>query len=390
MNLEKRIKRHIIAQRQHCFAVTHPGLEHLCRDELRGLSDTVEVIETTKGGIHFTGKMADLQLANLHLRTAGRILLRLDRFSATNFRQLEKNTANLPWELYLPLGAVPICNATCRSSRLYHSKAVGQRVADGIYAHWRNLGTTPQDDSGQTLFVRIDDDQATLSLDSTGTNLYQRGLKTHHGAAPLRETLAAGILSLAGYDPRRPLMDPMCGTGTFTLEAALMVKGIPPGRHRTFAFMQWPCFKERQWGYFLRQADQGRIQHKTPLILASDIKSPAVRTLSDCIHRHGLDDAVSVRRIDLFNPPADHDLPAMPGLVVLNPPYGRRLKATLPVEKHYAAIGRLLRNRFAGWRVALMAPDPRLAGILPFATRRHTLPHGGLKLTLLTAEIPGD
>jgi putative N6-adenine-specific DNA methylase len=168
-----------------------------------------------------------------------------------------------------------------------------------------------------------------------------------------------------------------------------MAKGIPPGRHRDFAFMQWPCFKERQWGYYLDQADRGKIQHKAPLILASDKNGQAVRMLYTCISRYGLDDVVRVQRKDLFNPTAAHLLPNPPGLVVLNPPYGRRLKAILPVEKHYTAIGRLLQHRFAGWRMALVAPQARLARVLPFATQRHPLPHGGLKLSLLTAEIPG-
>lgn len=388
MSLEKRLKRHVIGPRHGFFAVTPPGLESLCRRELSGLSETMEIVSETRGGVLFLGKLVDMYTANLHLRTAGRILMRIADFPASNFRQLDRQITALPWELYLPPGAIPGVNTTCRHSRLYHSQAVARHVSDSIAACWQAIGTQAARSKGQTLFLRIENDQVTLSLDSSGTNLYRRGLKKHPGSAPLRETLAAGILYLAGYDPRRPLADPMCGSGTFALEAALMAKQIPPGRHRPFAFMQWPAFKARQWHYLLNQADQCTSPLPPPMIMASDQDAAACRQLAQCAARFELDDAITVRREDFFNPDDNSPLSSAPGLVVLNPPYGRRLKPQGDIRSFYTAIGRQLKRRYAGWRFALVVPHPGIADLIPFAAGRTPLVHGGLKLTLLSGEIP--
>jgi putative N6-adenine-specific DNA methylase len=327
-------------------------------------------------------------LANLHLRTAGRVLLRLSSFAATNFRQLKKQIATIPWELYLPAGAVPACHAACRSSRLYHSQAVNQHVTEVISSQWQKLGITPFQTPEQAVFIRIAQDQVTVSLDSSGANLYRRGLKTHHSPAPLRETLAAGILALAGYDPRRPLADPMCGSGTFALEAALMAKRIPPGRFRTFPFMQWPAFRPRQWHFILSRADSKAVQYSAPHILAADRDASACRQLADCVARHQLDDAVQVQWRDFFDPSVLASTASLSGLVVLNPPYGRRLKPDNTIDGFYQAIGRQLCNGYPGWNLALVVPKARLADLLPFATQPTPLIHGGLELTLLTGTIP--
>jgi putative N6-adenine-specific DNA methylase len=388
MGLEKRIKRHVVGPHHDFFAVTHPGFEALCRQELTALSKSVEIVAETKGGITFRGKMADLYRANLHVRTAGRFLLRLIDFSATNFRQFEKKAASLPWELFLPAGAVPTVKATCRHSRLYHSQAVAQRTTALMAGHWEKLGVPIRNDLDQTLFIRIEKDRITFSLDSSGANLYQRGLKTHHSPAPLRETLAAAILLAGGYQPRRSLADPMCGSGTFTLEAALMAKQIPPGFHRKFAFMDWPAFGPSQWNYFLAEAARMRRQCTAPLILASDQDEATCRKLSECIDRCRLNDAVTVRQRDFFAPPSDRSTILPPGLVVLNPPYGHRLKTDQPIASLYKAIGIQLRNRFPGWRLAMVVPNPRFARLMPFTATTKPLVHGGLNLALLTGRIP--
>ena len=388
MSLEKRLKRHLVGPRHGFFAVTPPGLEAICRRELSGLSDTLANVSETKGGVLFQGKLVDMYAANLHLRTASRILMRLCDFTATNFRQLDRQIAALPWELYLPTGEIPAVNVTCRHSRLYHSKAVAEDVSKSIAAYWQETGIGAADLKTQTLFVRIENDHATFSLDSSGANLYRRGLKKHSGSAPLRETLAAGILYLADYDPRQPLADPMCGSGTFALEAALMARQIPPGRHRSFAFMQWPAFKERQWQYMLNQADQRTAPLAAPMIMASDQDPAACRQLAQCAARFALDDAITVRREDFFDPGDDMPPASAPGLVVLNPPYGLRLKPQGGIGSFYTAIGRQMKSQYPGWRFALVTPHPDIADLIPFAARRTPLFHGGLKLTLLSGEIP--
>lgn len=389
MNLDKQIKRHVIGRRHRFFAVTPPGIESMCAREVGRLSDTVRLESSEIGGVPFSGRLEDLYRANLHLRTAGRILLRLAEFKATNFRQLEKKNGQVAWTRYLPVGAVPECKVSAHRSRLYHSQAVAQAVQRAIRTYWQARDITSRHDGGQTLYVRLEQDVVRLSLDSSGANLYRRGLKTHAAAAPLRETLAAAVLQLAGYDPDRPLIDPMCGSGTFALEAALMAKRIPPGYSREFAFMHWPAFRERQWR-FLKAGAAGRMRASaSPLIRASDIDPGLCRRLSDCVQRNGLMDAVAVRCADFFALSADAAAgpDARPGLVVLNPPYGRRLRPDQGPRTFYRRIGDKLTRDFKGWQVAWIVPRPELVRGLPIVLEPIRLIHGGLPLILLTGKV---
>jgi putative N6-adenine-specific DNA methylase len=386
LNPDKRIKRHVVGRRQDFFAVTLPGYETPCVDELNNLSESIDVTEVLNGGISFSGRLTDLYLANLHVRTAVRILMRLAHFKATNFKQLEINTRKIPWELYLSQGTLPALNVTAHHCRLYHTRAVAEHMEASIAARWSEHGVTPAPSGAQTLFVRLQDDEATLSLDSSGRPLYRRGLKTHVAHAPLRETTAAAILSMAGYRPDMPLIDPMCGSGTFSLEAALMAKQVAPGLLRDFAFMQWPAFRPRQWTHYLKNAGEKRHRLAAPLIWASDSDKAAVTRLQGCVNRNKIEDAVTISHQDFFGL-QPHMITHRPGLIVLNPPYGRRLFKQRGLEKRYQDIAAKLKKEFKGWRTALLVPNPGLAKSLDLALKPMRLDHGGLKLTLLLGKI---
>ncbi len=386
MNLDKRIKRHIIGSRLNLFAVTLPGYEALCRQEIGKLSDTVELGATARGGVAFSGRFIDVYRANLHLRTAGRILIRLASFTATNFHQLEKRTATVAWSLWLPAGAVPACHVTAHHSRLYHSRAIADRIRQQVAAHWSHGGVSPAETSDQALFVRLQDDRTTLSLDSSGAHLYRRGLKSHDAKAPLRETTAAIILQQAGFRADRPLVDPMCGAGTFSLEAALMAKAISPGLQRRFAFMQWPAFRPRQWAHLTQTAAQEIQPLDHPMIWASDLNADACKRLAATVAHHRLQDAVRVRPDDFFSLDPSMFVDS-PGLIVLNPPYGRRLTPDAEISRFYQRIVAKLQHDFRGWRVALIAPQTAWARRLPLRLRPLPLDHGGLKLILFAGKI---
>jgi putative N6-adenine-specific DNA methylase len=389
MNLDRQIKRHIIGPRHTFFAITLPDFETICSKELALLSDTLTVEKEERGGVSFSGRLTDLYRANLHSRTAGRILLRIGTFKATNFHQLVQRTGAINWALYLPSGAMPACKVTARHSRLYHSQAVAQRIGQGIAAHWRSMGVTPGQAMGQTLLVRLDNDQLTLSLDSSGDNLYRRGLKRHGAQAPLRETTAAIILQLAGFEPGMPLVDPMCGAGTFSLEAALMTKQVAPGLHRAFAFMQWPAFKPRQWHHLTKIAAQKIQTPPRPLIWASDIESQACANLNQCIEDNGLKESIHVFQKDFFSLTPEA-FSGGPGLIVINPPFGRRLAPANGADNLQAfmrdIVDKLLLD-FSGWRVALLAPPESLSDPLSLSLKGRALVHGGLTLTLLTGKL---
>jgi putative N6-adenine-specific DNA methylase len=340
--------------------------------------------------VEFEGRLEDCFKANLHLRLPNRILMRINTFKATNFRQLEKKTGDMAWELYLhPQTRMKVHVAT-RHCRLHHTNAIAERIKRAIserLVDFKFEQVIPATTGGhQHFYVRGVDDVFSLSIDSSGELLYKRGLKAHSGKAPLRETLAAGALMLAGYDGREPLLDPLCGSGTFSLEAALMAKRIPAGWFRDFAFTRWPSFIEKRWNYIKRQAESGIMQFQKPMIYASDTDRDACQKFERCIENYHLTDAVKVCQIDFFelNP---RELTDRIGTICINPPYGRRLGAKQDSERFFNAMGEKLRQAYKGWKLVLIAPHRKAITSLPF--QKHSIPiwHGGLKLRLLIGKI---
>ncbi|MBU1569456.1 MAG: hypothetical protein KKE00_02865, partial [Proteobacteria bacterium] len=259
-SLLKRIKRHVTGREKEFFAATSPGLESLCLYELKTFAETGNDFIETNGGVQFAGRITDCFSANLNLRTANRILMRIGEFKATNFMQLEKKLSDFPWELYLPADSRPDINTSTKQSRLYHKDAIAEIFAASIEKRFalNGFAQAAQDSSiPQQIFVRADNDRFIVSIDSSGELLYRRGIKTHRATAPLRETTAAAILKISGYDGSEPLLDPMCGSGTFSLEAAMISQNIPAGWFRNFAFMNWPCFGPQRWAYIKRKAESG-------------------------------------------------------------------------------------------------------------------------------------
>jgi len=388
--LSKRIKRHVIGRQRTYFAATAPGFEELCYRELLNLGLSVENTSVVEGGAEFKGQLLDCYQANLHLRTASRVLLRIDAFKAPGFTQLEKKIAGIPWELYLPAAVLPNIHATTRHCRLYHSDAVGQRFIDCITRHHGNsdlaTGGKKEASSELTIFVRGADDRFTVSIDSSGNHLHKRGLKRHHGKAPLRETMAAAALLLVGYSGAEPLIDPMCGTGTFSLEAALMAKKIPPGWFREFAFMHWPSFSQKRWDYLKRQSAEQFARPPGPLIFASDQDSSACSRLDKCIKQNQLSEIITVSRKNFFDF-LPGELTDQTGVVVINPPYGIRLASLEKSDALFLAICDKLKQAYTGWKLVLVAPDRKLIKKMPFKLDILPFFHGGLKPALMFGKV---
>jgi putative N6-adenine-specific DNA methylase len=388
--LERRIKRRLIGREQSFYAVTAPGMEALCRRELETHLASIAVEGVEKGGVAFTGRLHAVYAANLHCRTAHRFLMRVGHFRAPDFDSLLKKTAAIPWELYLPSDADFDVKVSAHRSRLYHSGAVAERVHLSVRERLAAAAPPPAKRIGASprlgVHVRLTRDRCQLSVDSSGANLHKRGLRPRGGPAPLRETLAAGILMRAGFTGRETLCDPMCGSGTFAIEAALMAKQIPPGWLRPFAFQDWPAFREGRWRHLRRVAAPPATAWSQPLIHASDRRPAAVNQLRQILGAHGLDDVVRVSRTEFD----DLDSAAMGpsgGIVVLNPPYGRRLGSRRSAEETYLRIGRRLKMQFRGWKAAVLAPSRRLADLLGLRARRYVLMHGGQRVHLLVGKI---
>ncbi len=388
--LSKRIKRHVIGRRHNFFVATSPGFEPVCLQELLKLKPVAGEACVAPGGVEFEGRLDDCYLANLNLRSANRILMRIHTFKSSNFRKLEKKLGDIPWELYLHAGRVPKVHVSTKHCRLRHSGAVAERFRTTIAAQLSRFESgkkiTKIASAQQNIYVRGIDDRFTVSIDSSGDLLYKRGLKKHAGKAPLRETLAAAALLLAGYDGRDPLLDPMCGSGTFSLEGALMAKRIPAGWFRDFAFMGWPSFRPKRWDYMRRQAESQFVKPERPLIFASDTDPGACQKLERCVQKYSMSDAVQINSGDFF----DLDLRKLSeraGVICINPPYGRRLGGRSESEKFFKAICNRLKQKYRGWNLVLFAPTRKLAGTIPFQTKSYPILHGGLKLALMVGKI---
>ncbi|QTA82417.1 SAM-dependent RNA methylase [Desulfonema limicola] len=383
--LLKRIKRHITGRVRDYFVSTGPGFEKICYNELMALPLSVKDAMPVKGGVEFKGRFADCCLANLNLRTANRVLMRIDLFKASNFSQLQRKVSEIPWELYLDPGHMLEFRVSTSHSRLYHKEAIAQRIEQSISARFSDAKIN-KDLYPQKIFVRSEDDWISISIDSSGENLYKRGIKTHGGNAPVRETLAAAGLKIGGYDGNMPVIDPMCGSGTFSLEAALMCVKIPPGYFRDFAFMEWPCFNAKRWEYIKKEAGQGRVIQEKPMIFASDMDENICKSLKKCVNDNGLAGLIKVSRANFFEF-SPKEFTDTPGIVIINPPYGLRLGTQEESAELFAAIGKHLKNEYKGWKFALIAPNKSLTASFPFKIKTHSLFHGGLNLVLFTGKV---
>jgi putative N6-adenine-specific DNA methylase len=371
---QRRVKRHIIGKSHDFFVIAGPGLAQLCADQLRNIVDDSASVAVISGGAGFRGRLTDAYRANLHLRYASRVLMRLATIEATHFNALQHQVSQFPWELYLSPDHDIDVRVAAHRCKLIHSQAIGQRVRAGIQQRRQLPLDAGHGKPDQKIYVRGVNDRFVFSLDSSGENLYRRGFKPHGGRAPLRETLAAAVLQLAGYDPEQWLVDPMCGSGTFSLEAALIATRTPPGWQRDFAFFNWPAFRPGHWAY-LKAECQKKIQPAgQTLIWASDCQKAACRRLRQAVSRLHLSSAIRVESRDFF----ELMPPGAAGLVVINPPYGRRLGDKGNAQMFYDRIGAKLKTDFKGWRYAVIAPNAAAAQSLGLQGRSFRLWHGGL------------
>lgn len=348
------------------FAVAAPGLEPVVADEVRALGlDAVSVV----GGAECEGDARALWRLNLHLRAATRVLVRVAQGKARDFAKLVKLAASAPWERFVGAPVALEIAATAHRSRLYHTGGIAERVRAGV-AERIGAGATAGERPLRVV-VRGEDDVFTLSVDSSGELLHRRGYRADAVEAPLRETLAAGVLALAGWREDEPLVDPTCGSGTFVIEAALRATGRPPGAGRTFAFEEWPGFDKAQYA---RVRDDTHPRAAAAPLLGFDRDPAAIQAAGENAARAGVARDTSFRAVEA----AGAQLPdGPPGLVITNPPYGRRLAAAGPL---YRRLGGLARSR--GWRLALLCPDPRLAALAGAFPRRIPLRNGGLAVWL--------
>ena len=366
--LEKRIKRQVIGKPHRFLAVAPLGFEQTLTDELNviGIETIIDQPHVTGDGkVEFTAKITEAWKAVAYSRIANRILMHIDDFKAENFREFEKKASEIPWELYLGTDCVLHFHVTCKHSRLYHSDAIAERL--------RKIIGENDAPYSQNLYVTLIDDRCTIWLDLAGEELYKRGHERFVNDAPLKETIAAAMLfeaittnivtpdSVPGPASSTTIIDPMAGSGTFSLEAAYIANKIIPGTCRDFALKHQPAFKEATWKYITKRENSKSVAlsqpnrvtlssfegSKNPEIITSDISERAIEIIKhnvECSPLAKIEPAPITPQIrDFFSYSAkeiaDASKEASP-IIVLNPPYGKRLDFDAP--KLYTKIGHKL------------------------------------------------
>ena len=362
------------------FLAAPPGLEEVLHQEVRGKG--FRRPRVVPGGVVIEGGWPDAWRANLWLRGAGRVLARLDAFHVTHLAQLDARAHRVPWAGVLRPDVPFRVEASCAESRIWHSGAAAERIATAIRD---TLGAPESPEATVLVRARLERDLCTISVDTSGEKLHKRGWKLAVNPAPLRETMAALFLLQCGFDGSEPLLDPMCGAGTFVIEAAEIAARLNPGRLRHFAFEQLATFDEAAW-----QRMRAVASRRVPAVIChgSDRDAGAVAMSQANAARAGVEGHTAFRQavISEVEPP-----PGPPGLVMVNPPYGGRLGERGALLPLYRALGQVLRSRFRGWRVGLVTSDAGLAQAtgLPFLPPGPPVPHGGLRVTLYrTAALP--
>ena len=339
----------------------------------------------------FNGKLEAGYRANLWLRSAGRVLLRLADFRVRSWDDLLRQAKGIAWEVFIPAGVPLNIRVTLKNSNLKHTGRVAEEVFKAATDSLRKAGLAPPrmaraDESAQVILVRGAGRRCQISLDSSGQHLHKRGYRLDAGQAPLREDLAAALLMLAGYDGSGMLLDPMCGAGTLPIEAALIARRMPAPGDRAIAMQTWPCHREPTWRHLLSQAHEQRLEEAPAPILGRDRSAAALKASGANALRAGVVEDVRFDRMDFFSTPPP---PGPAGLLVVNPPYGKRLGTVRQAGAFMEGIGRRLAQAYGGWRVAMVLYLPQWLDLLGLQdVRILSAPFGGIKVSLAVGKVP--
>ncbi|MEM7521535.1 MAG: class I SAM-dependent RNA methyltransferase, partial [Pseudomonadota bacterium] len=313
-------------------------------------------------------------------RGAVRVLARIGSFMAFHLAQLDKRSRKFPFGAVLRTDVPLKVQVTCKASKIYHEKAAAQRIETALR---ETHGLTLSEDAALALKVRIYDNQVTFSIDTSGAPLHRRGHKEAVGKAPLRENMAALFLSSCGFDGTQMVVDPMCGSGTFVIEAAEMAQGVQPGRSRGFAFEHLASFDRGAFDALRRPASQAP---GAPQFFGSDRDQGAVQGAQANAARAGVESLTTFTCHALSEVARPQ---GAPGIVMVNPPYGARIGNRKLLFGLYGSFGEVMRARFGGWRIGMVTSDAGLAKAtgLPWEDRAAPVAHGGLKVWLWQAQL---
>jgi len=367
------------------LAKTFYGFEPLLEKELRKLG--AKNIKSINRAVSFEGDLGFLYKANLSLRTALRILMPIGFFPVKNQTDLYRAIDRIDWSKWFSADQSFIIDVTLFSDHFNHSLFIAQKAKDAIVDQFsKKEGNRPSvttENPDIRIQLHLQGDQLTISLDSSGNSLHQRGYRIETNIAPINEVLAAGILLHSGWEGKTYFYDPMCGSGTLAIEAAMIACNIPPSLNRaTFSFMNWKNFNAELFEV-IRNSSLSKVREFRGHIYASDKAPSAVRKAQENIEKAGLEEYISVVRSDFFFADRPSNVPLH---VVFNPPYGERL--SIDADVFYGKIGDTLKKEYQGceaWFITANIEALKSVGLRP--SRKIKMFNGKLESRLVNYEL---
>jgi len=341
MNTERKIKQKIWSKEHTYFLIVQPGLESILRDEITSFG--YDISKKIIGGIEVKGKLDVLYDISLKTRVATKILFRLAHFKATHLSEIKKALNKVDFCLFWGKNTHFNITVSSKSSKLYHTDMVKEFIAKEIlkFSQKNDFNYIMDKKSPETLYVRIENNEVTLSLDSSGDFLYKRNIKKKTSKAPVRENIAAALL-LKYWDKNKLLLDPMCGSATFSIEASMIKNDIAPGINRDFNFMNWVNFREKTFS-FLKNKYKNNLNYNVQSIQTSDIEDSSV--------------AIANENLSLFNIKAEKKnffdiIPSeKSGFIVMNLPYDKRIRVEMDF---YKKVENKLLKDFKNWEYLIL------------------------------------
>ena len=372
------------------FAPCPRGLSGVLADELSTLGATN--VSAQEAGVGFDGDKALGYRVNLHSRLASRLLQRVAHFPYENEQQIYDAATLLAWPSWFDVSRTIKVEINAHRCPLKSLDFITLRVKDAVCDKFREqVDLRPSVDAREPdirIHVFLDQTHASLYLDLSGAPLFKRGLRDHTGEAPLKKNLAAGIIKLSGWQPGETFLDPMCGSGTFLIEAAEMALNVPPGlsggKLREFAFTKFKNFDKPMWDKLVAEATNGIKPGALLPIFGTDKYGYAITDARENLTANGLIDCVHLKQVSILEVAA----PAASGVLVTNPPYGERLGDTADLAELYPKLGDWLKQKFAGWRAYFFTGDPQLVkGVRLSASKRTPLFNGKIECRLFEYKI---
>jgi len=367
------------------LAKTLFGLEDVLAGELQDMG--AKNISKGRRSVSFHGDKEMLYRANYSLRTALSVLKPLYSFRIERAKDLYQKSMEFPWEDIMGLGqtfsVVPVVNSSIFNHTAYPALVLKDAIADRFRMKSNRRPSVELKEPDMVFNCHISEKDVTISIDSTITPLFKRGYRVYQSEAPLNEVLAAGIIMKSGWDMQLPLLDPMCGSGTLAIEAALMARNIPPGQFRRFfGFMNWPDYDPALFKKVRRDAVLKKKSLQTP-VYCKDISSQNIRLCRINIKNAGLEDDIQTEVADF----RESDSKEKPYMIIMNPPYGERLDVK-NIESLYSDIGERLKHGYPGstaWIISSNKEALKNIGLKP--SRKITLYNGKLEIKLAKYEL---